>query len=229
MNYFGGLGAAKGWKKFKFILTPDELEGIFQDLQYWFVITNRRVDIDYCVNDITSLFDNYQNYFKKITSGQPWNKKEAWHIESGVRLSITQDPKKIKFEEGRDRNGEPSREFKLVRPEEPVITISPFYLLYERNELTIDTMNDEGILGLEFSFPKVVTLDSEGHKRLHDTSIYSNNKLFEELTRRVKERARKAKLTSPTKVLRPNFWISANSCERINKNSYLTKNSLSLN
>lgn len=56
-----------------------------------------------------------------ITSGQPWNKKEAWQIESGVRLSITQDQKKIRFEEMRDRKGELSKEFKLVRPEEPVI------------------------------------------------------------------------------------------------------------
>jgi hypothetical protein len=229
MSYFGGLGAGKGWNKFKFVLTPDELVEIFKDLEYWLVITNRRVDIDYCVNDKTSLFDSYENYFGKITSGQPWNKKEAWQIESGVRLSITQDPKKIKFEEMRDRKGELSKEFKLVRPEEPVINISPFYLLYGQNELTIQTMNDEGILGLELTFPKVITLSNERHERLHDTSTFSNNKLFEELTARVKERTRKAKLTSPTKIFKPNFWISSNSFERINRNHYLIKNSLCVN
>jgi hypothetical protein len=226
MNYFAGLGAGKGCNKFKFVLTPDELKEIFTQLDYSFVITNQRVTIDYTVDDTTSLFQNYDAFFTKITSGEPWDKNVSWPIENGVRLSITQDPKKIKFVDSKERNGNVSKEFKLVRPEEPVINIAPFYLNYQPDELSIETMNHEGILGLEFSFPKVVTLSSEGHEKVHETSGYNNNKLFDELTNRIKEKTRKAKLTSPTKTFRPNFWVSVSSLESINKHHYLKKSGL---
>lgn len=229
MSYFGGLGAGKGWNKFKFVLTPAELKEVFEGLDYWFVITNCRVDINYSVNDKISLFDSYKVYFNKITSGQAWDKREDHQIESGVRLSITDDPKKIKFEERRDRKGELSREFKLVRHQEPVINISPFYLLYEQNKLTIETMNEEGILGLELSFPKFFSLDSERHEQLHETSNFSTRKLFAELASRIAARTRKSKLISPTKLFKPNFRISADSIEMSNRNYYLRKNDLSLN
>ena len=126
MSYFGGLGAGKGWDKFKFVVTPDELRSVFADLEFWFVVTNRRVNVNYKVDDRTSFFKGYEDYFKRVTSGLPWDKRKDWEIESNVRLSITRDPNKIIFEDIIDKGGIRSKEFKLVRPQEPVVNVAPF-------------------------------------------------------------------------------------------------------
>lgn len=228
MSYFGGLGAGKGWDKFKFVLTPADLRSIFENLNYWFVITNSAVVIDYSITDKDSLFENYKRYYNKIVSGEPRTTKEDSQIESGIRISITDSPAKISFEEICSKKGTVSKEFKRVVVQEPVVNVTPFYLAYENEQLTIQSYNEEGALGLEFNYPKVVSFDFEQHAALHDTTANSNKLLFDNLIARIKERARKAKLVSPAKGFRPNFWISEDSLEEVNRNYYLRRHALKL-
>lgn len=228
MSIYGGLGAGRGWHTFKFVLRPESLERVFQNMTYWFVITNTRVPIDYKIARETSFFDDYATLFGRIVSGKDWIRKEDWGFESAIRISMTNDLETIKFENIKNRKGEISSEYKSVRPTEPIVNIRPFYLHLKNGKLSIATSNEEGILGLELSYPKVVSFDSEGHEYLYETNQYSGYELFMELTSRIKDVSHKAKLSGIQKTYRPNFWVDNTIPDEINNNSYLKKNQLIL-
>ncbi len=228
MGYYGGLGAGKGWHKFKFVLRPESLMEVFEKMNFWFVITNTRVPIDYEMSKETSFFDDYATFFNRITSGKDWDRKEDWMFESAIRISLINDLETITFEDIKNRKGEISSEYKSVRPKEPVVNVRPFYLHLKNGKLSIETSNDEGILGLELSYPKVVSFGSEGHKHLYETDQYSSYELFMELTKRIKKVGHKAKLLGVEKIYRPNFWVDNIIPEEVNNISYLKKNQLIL-
>jgi len=219
MSYFGGLGAGRGWHTFRFIVLPDELQNIFLDLDYWFVLTNQRVPISYRVEDKNSLFKNYELYFEKIFSGEPFLKKD-WQIESGIRISIIDDSKKIEFEPVFNKLKEKSKEYKLVRPTEPVINVAPFSLYpIESGGLSVAYSESERNVGLELTYPKVISLDSEEHRFLHETKDFSTYHLYFELPNRIKKISKKAIVLRNEKLIRPNFWISPK-CVEIFRNNF---------
>lgn len=228
MSYYGGLGAGRGWHKFKFILRPETLEKVFENINFWFVITNTRVDINYELSRETSFFNDYAAFLSRIISGKDWNRKEDWTFENSIRISLINDPKTIIFEDIKNRKGEVSTEYKVVRPTEPVVNVSPFYLYLQNEKLSIETSNDEGILGLELSYPKVVSFGSEGHEYLYETDQFSGHDLFLELTNRIKKVSHKAKLSGLKKTYRPNFWVDNIVPDEINNHSYLKKKRLAL-
>ena len=203
MSYFAGLGAGKGWHTFHFIVMPDELQNIFSDLDYWFVLANQRVPINYRVEDKTSLFGSYKLYFEKLFSGEPFLKKD-WQIESGIRISITDDSKKIEFQPMLDKEKKKSNEFKLVRPTEPVINVAPFSLYpIESGGLSIAYSESERNIGLELNYPKFISLDSENHSFWHETNEFSTSDLYFDLQKRIKKISRKAKILRDEKLIKP--------------------------
>jgi hypothetical protein len=223
------IGIGRGWNRFKFVLTPNELKDVFQGLEYWFAITNSRVPVEYEVNDKESLFGNYLVLYNKIVSGQPWIRKEDFRIEMKVSLSITHDPRKITFERIEDKEIEDGHLYKLPFLMEPVIHISPFYLDYRNQELSDRFFNQEGIIGLELTFPKFAWFSDGGHKIKHDTATFHGKHLYDELVKRIKKKTKKAKLTDTIKTFKPNFWISESASQDINANWYLRQNNLRLN
>ncbi|KAF2333628.1 hypothetical protein [Flavobacterium ginsenosidimutans] len=231
MSYFGGLGAGKGWNTFKFIITPQEFESLFQDLNYYFVITGSRVEINYKNTDEQYIFDSYKSYYNEVLTGEnKFDKKEQWSFERDIRISITDDLCKINFQDIIDKKGIVSNDFKLVRPTEPVINISPFYLTYSKTfeSLSISYMNNEGSIGLELTYPKIVSFESDNFKSLVDTHSFTTNTLFNNLIENIKAISNKAKLQSTAKLFRPNFWISPDAKKVINQNHYLKSNDLNI-
>lgn len=225
MSYFGGLGAGKGWNTFNFILTPKEFESIFKDLQFYFVITNTRVPIDYRATEKSSVFIGYNDFFNEtLTGGRKLDRKEHWFYEDKIRISITDDIDKIDFEN--IDNQEVSKEFKLVRPTEPVINISPFYLLKKKESLSVAYMNTEGTIGLELTYPKFVSFLTDGDNSIIDAHTFSAYNLYNDLVKNIKSISNKAKVQSDKKLYRPNFWISPEAKKVINENRYLKSNSL---
>lgn len=228
MGYFGGLGAGKGWNSFKFILTPSEFEKIFDDLNYSFIETGARVSIDYTESPKPSIFDGYQVFFDQILTNSDsdiLDKKAKWDIESQIRISIIDDIHKILFVNIENENEMP--EFKRVEPLEAVININPFYLMFNKKTLSVTYMHQEGIIGLELNYPKVITRWDEEHKATtHDTISYKTNELYDILVKRVKAISKKAKLKKNEDLYKPNFWISESSKEAISKNKFLKKNDL---
>ena len=100
MSYFGGLGAGKGWNTFKFIITPQEFESLFQNLNYYFVITGSRVEINYKNTDEQYIFDSYKSYYDKVLTGEEkLDKKGQWSFERDIRISVTDDLSKINFQD----------------------------------------------------------------------------------------------------------------------------------
>ena len=47
MGYFGGLGAGKGWRRFYFVVAPDELQRVLMDSECALLVSNGRVPVDY--------------------------------------------------------------------------------------------------------------------------------------------------------------------------------------
>lgn len=231
MSYFGGLGSGKGWNKFNFILTPKEFESIFRELKFYFVITNTSVAINYKATDKAYIFDSYKDFFNEILIGKTaLDQKKQWSYEKKIRISITDDLHKINFKEIIDKQGLRSDEFKLVDPTEPVINISPFYLTFSKDKesLSIAYMNVEGTIGLEMTYPKVVSFSTDKFNSVVDTSQFNNTLLFNDLIKNIKALSAKAKLQSSTKLYRPNFWISPEAKKLINENHYLKSNLLSI-
>jgi hypothetical protein len=218
MSYFGGLGSGKGWHTFRFIVTPNELRNIFSGLDYWFVLTNQRVPVNYRVEDKESLFESYELYFEKVFSGELFL-KDDWKIESRMRTSITDDYQKIEFELIFENEKKKSNDFKLVRPTEPVINVAPFSLYpIESGGLSVAYSESERNIGLEFNYPKFISLDSENHRLLHETKDFPTYNLYLNLQERIKKISKKAKILRNEKLIKPNFWISPKCIEIFLKN-----------
>lgn len=231
MSYFGGLGTGKGWHTFNFIITPKEFESIFDELKFEFVITNSRVEIDYKKTEKQFIFTNYEDFFNaRLITENEVDKKEQLCFESKIRISITDDLSKIHFIDMRDRKGEISNDFKLVRPTEPVINISPFFLTYSKTieSLSVAYSNPEGTIGLELTYPKFVSFENDGFKNLYDTHTFTTCNLFNNLINNIKVISNKAKVQSNTKLFRPNFWISPEAKKVINQNHYIKTNNLNI-
>jgi hypothetical protein len=156
------------------------------------------------------------------------DRKQHWFYESRIRIAITDDSTKINFKEITNKEGLVSNEFKTVDPTEPVITISPFYLMYfpDKENLSISYMNTEGTIGLELTYPKFVRFLTDGDNAIIDAHTFANYTLFNDLIKNIKVLSAKAKLQSNTKLYRPNFWISSEAKKNINENRYLKSNSL---
>lgn len=231
MSYFAGLGAGKGWHTFKFIITPEEFESIFYNLNFHFVITNSRVEIKYKETSPVYIFDGYEAFFNKIIiKKNNMSQKKNWTYERKIRISVTDDISKINFIDICDQKGVISPEFKLVRPSEPVINISPFFLTYskENENLSVSFFNTSGTIGLELTYPKFVSFENDGFTNLIDAQTYNNYKLFNDLVKRIKALSGKAKLQSNLKLYRPNFCISEKAKKSINENHYLKDNGLTI-
>ncbi|RYG08862.1 MAG: hypothetical protein EOO07_24880 [Chitinophagaceae bacterium] len=230
MGYFGGLGAGKGWNTFNFILTPAEFELLFEDLQFNFVIDNQRVEIGYRQTNRDNIFNAYKRFFEETLIGEKErSKKEKWDIERLIRISIIDDLKKIEFDDIVDKKGGVSKEFKLVRPTEPVINISPFYITLTGTEkLSIAYMNDDGIIGLQLNYPKAVSWKVDNFSTVQDTKAFATSSLFDVLVKRIKNVSHKATVSSSEKTFKPNFWISKNAASLINSNRYLLSKNLTM-
>ena len=214
------------WKTFKFTLTPNEFENLFNDLEYFIVITNTRVDENYQINDKTSIFSQYQLYYNKITSGTEW-KNGDWKLD--IHTALTDNIEHIKFEKFEIEEDGIIKTFKRVIQIEPVINISPFSLQIDhKDRLTVifaDSKRNSNI-GLEISYPKEIqNLES---REIITTENLSTHKLYLELVKRIKKISKKSKAKRNDNLSKPNFWISSNCIDGVNKNVMIKRNHITL-
>ena len=225
MSYFAGSGSGKGWNKFCFILTPDELPRIFEGLSYFFVGTGSHTDANYKETPKDKVFSAYEDFYEKILIGEEeLSRQQQWQIEEPIRKSIIDDINKVSFIDTKDENGNLTP-FRLIDPTEPLINISPFYLPWseEEKKLSMEYMNEPGIIGLKLSFPKYISFD---YTNYIETSEYATALLYSLLVKKIKGMAHKAKIETPLKLYTLNFWISTDAVNQINKNRYLKMNNL---
>lgn len=216
---------AQKWNKFKFTLHPSEFEVIFSGLAYFIAITNQRVEIDYKIEDRTSIFKQYELYYNKLTSGSERKKEER---KLDIYTQITDDPKYIDYEVFEIEEDNQLKKFKRAIQREPVINISPFSLKVDerKNQLRVNVFDGIGNsnIGLEFSYPKEIWQNDQ----LIRTENLTTYKLYVELIKRIKKIAHKAKAVRNGNNLSPDFWISDRCISEVNNNFKLRENSITL-
>ncbi len=221
-GYFGGSGSGKGWSKLKFIISPDEFKSIFNQLAYSFIITDRRVKSNYRESDKKDIFNAYSVFYKEIMT----EKKRLdirKHTDRILSISIIDDINKIAF-----NTVSTSTEYKLAMAKEPVINVTPFYLLLkDNNKLSTAYFHLEGTIGLEIHYPLTATWwDDEKKAITVDTSQYKGYQLFNTLVKRIKKITHLAKIDNNGILNKPNCRISDAAKEEINNNEYLKANNL---
>lgn len=213
------------WHKFKFVLHPSEFEIIFSGLDYFIAITNERVEVDYKIEDKTSIFKEYEMYYNKMISGSK-RKKEEWKLD--IYTQITDNPKYIDFEIFEIKENKQLKKFKRAIQNEPVINVSPFSLTVNemKNQLRVNIFDDTGNsnIGLEFSYPKEIWQNDKTVK----TENFTTYRLYVELVKRIKKISRKAKAVRNEENSSLDFWISDKSLSGVNNNVGLKENSITL-
>lgn len=222
---------ANTWHKFHFVITPDEFQTIFKSDNF-FVITNSRVEMDYEFTESETIFDAYRQYFEKIILRKDKLARQAWwNIEQNIHISIIDDYCKLRFEPFAAKN-ENGKMYKLVKPTEPVMNISPFYLFFDKDKqkLSVAYLEEEGILGLMISYPKTISKRNKNGDLYGNfsTEPYKMASVFQEFIKSIKKITKKAKIFDGDKEYKPNFWISDSAKAVINENLYLKKKKLTI-
>jgi hypothetical protein len=170
MPYFGGLGAGKGWYKFQFAVTPNEMSDVLRSQNPFVVNTNTRVPIDYSYTPLDEYLNSYQQYVDAMvnTVEVPWQFCSS--ISRGLATSLTVFESKAC----------PDPAYKLMNPVEPVINLGPVPISYFNKKLSSKVVS-EICFGIEMTFPRVVSFDKDGYEALYPTDSFETYKLFTEL------------------------------------------------
>jgi hypothetical protein len=170
MSYSGGLGAGKGWYKFQFAVTPNEMSSALRSQNLFVVKTTARVPIDYSYTPLDEYLDSYRQFVDAMvnTVEVPWQLCSSISESLVTSLSIF-EPKVCH---------DPA--YKLMNPVEPVINLGPVPISYSNKKLST-AVESKISFGIEMTFPKVVSFDRDGHEALHATDCFETYKLFTEL------------------------------------------------
>lgn len=210
MGYFGGYGAGRGWHKFYFFLLPEELRDVLAETAASLIISNRRVPIDYYQTPLENYISGYTSYFNALLGR---NGAPDWQTTGEAEMGITNKLDIVVFEQI-----EQYPEFKRVNFSEPVVSFSPYPLLYLDGKISLihGITRYECCFGIEMDFPKVVSYSAEGHEYLYETSDMTNFELFNTLKALIKQRTRSIKVQSPTNIHRVPVQMSHGVREIIN-------------
>ena len=213
------------WLKFNFVMHPKELKEVFNNLNYFIAITNRRISEDYQIRDKASIFTDYKAYYEKIISGEEWS-KEDWKLD--IYTQITDNPELVNYEVFEIEEENEIKRYKRAIQLEPVINVSPFNLTVQNEKLSVafhdSTRNSS--LGIQFSYPKEILYLKTNEVML--TEQLSTFQLYSELIKLIKKKCKKAKAMKEGKVLKPNFWISELAIAEVNSNVNLKNNDIIL-
>jgi len=170
MSYSGGLGAGKGWYKFQFAVTPNEMSNVLRSYNLFVVKTTKRVPIDYSYTSLDEYLDSYQQYVDAMvnTVEVPW--RFCSSISHSLVTSLTIFEPKVC----------PDPAYKLMNPIESVINLGPVPISYSNKKLSTAVTSNISF-GIEMTFPKVVSFDKDGHETLYATDCFETYKLFTEL------------------------------------------------
>lgn len=219
----------KKWHRFKFIIHPKEFENLFDELEYYFPICNKRVAQDYAINDKSSVIKKYSLYYNKIVSGDKWETIEDRQLV--FYGSITDKRSNVEYEGFEIKENGVFNKYKLPLIIKPIITISPFTLKFnQKGSLTVifsDSTNFTNI-GIEFIYPKEIY-----DKKLQQvvlTENFETAQLFQKLISRIKKISSKVKIQrgNNEKILKPNFWISKRCIDEVNNNVMMKKEKLKI-
>lgn len=201
MSYFGGLGAGKGWHKYHFFIDDTELQQLLSQEQVRLLTTNGRVERGYQETPASTYLEVYHAYLKHLSVDRSMD----WKVTGPLDTSLTQTASEIVEEPCSDPR------YKLLRPVEPVISLSPLSIVYSEQQkvLWLDCMGkDAGHLGLSMAYPRVVSYGRERHELLHETSDLANARIYQRLTSFLTSMTKPCTFDAPNKTHRTRLRIS---------------------
>ena len=213
-NYF-----VRSTKKFQFLITPDELRSVLNDVH--FAVANTGVTKDYTESDPSVFLNKYEALYNRLASGD----KLIWDNDYaivGFSTGITRFLGNIQYT--------PSTRLSIPNFLEPCAYIEPFgFYMMENGQLSTAfhiQQIAENIIGLCLSFPSKVEYEVPTEK--HQIGIVTcdeldDNKTYEEFVERVKAMTKPLNLTMQNKKYRPAVRVS----EQANRdltNFYFCKN-----
>ena len=220
MNYRG-----LKWQKFNFVIHPTELQEIFRKIDCFIAITNQRVEENYQITDKTSVPEQYNKYYNKITSGEKWVRENDWKLE--IHTSLTNDPNIIHYEPFEKEEDGIIKIFKKAIQLKPVINITVFCLKIDSKDkfnISLYDSSGESNLGLQINYPREIY--SIENQETIKTETFSNFRLYTDLVNSIKKIGKKAKASRKNKVSKPNFWLTERVIDDINNNYHLKNNSI---
>ena len=198
-NYF-----VRSTKKFQFLITPDELRSVLNDVH--FVVANTGVTKDYTESDPSVFLNKYEALYNRLASGD----KLIWDNDYaivGFSTGITRFLGNIQYT--------PSTRLSIPNFLEPCAYIEPFgFYMMENGQLSTAfhiQQIAENIIGLCLSFPSKVEYEVPTEK--HQVGIVTcdeldDNKTYEEFVERVKAMTKPLNLTMQNKKYRPAVRVS---------------------
>jgi len=195
----------KGWNKFKFIITPDELEQVFDGFRH--VVFQRRVPADYVESETGIFSQNYRNFYEKLAAGYRFEWKRDYKYFD-LHMGFTDDLSKCSygasFQDKRD-----GKFYKTSKFSEPCVGVSPFALyIADDGKLHTNysyTQFPEYAVGLQLEYPK---LSMAGEEVMTDTF-----KVYQTICERIKKISKGLVFQSGEKLYKPNVKISSGARE----------------
>jgi hypothetical protein len=196
MAYFGGR---KGWLKYLFLVETNVLRDVLTAVRPILVVINGRVPANYHSTSMSEYLDAYASYLDATLKSPDAASRASGATYIGLAASLD------KF----SPTPCPDANYKLMNPEEPVVTLTPETLYYDpiRGQLCTNTFS-KLFFGMETSFPRVISLDRDKHEILYDTAEFPTFRIFQEMKARLQKVTRPCKIRSPSREHRTPIRIT---------------------
>lgn len=201
----------QGWKKFRFIIAPHEMEQVLSGLHH--VVFNCCVPADYKETDPETFHERYRALYEKLSSGYAleWPRDYRYF---DARTGLTNDLSCCPYSQimQNEDTGEP---YKRAEFEEPCVAVDPFVLIVDQNGKLCSQCSyyqfPAYTIGMELQYPKHIcrfSRETEGIEALISCSDLETYKAYESIVGNVKGIAHKLVFTIHGKKHRPDVWIS---------------------
>lgn len=187
---------AEGWKRFSFLLTPEELFKVLES--YHLVIANAHVPMDYVESDLTEYMNTYRKLYEVLASGEKLVWKEHYSLLS--QINVASDLSKCQYGKVHEYEG---KQYKSAVFLEPIAGIQPLALhFYEDSKGRLCTSTKfsyiactEEILGLELYYPKKIWMKTaDDYELVNNMEVLGNGQDFENMKHAISQ------ITKPLRI-----------------------------
>jgi hypothetical protein len=213
MGYVGGLGAGKGWRRFRFLIAPDELKGVLARCACELLVINSRVPVEYQKTELAEYISRYTSRYSNPRENGCLSDLHTALLLPGTRFNWEPVVARRKKHEG----------FKVIDLFEPVVTVASLHVCWGADcRFHFAWCTQDPIwIGLDIQFPKVVTYTHEHHEVSHPTEETRNAALFDSLCRDIRRITRPALFASPVGDRKADLRVSVAAAELIREDPRL--------
>lgn len=214
MNYFGGLGAGKGWHTVMLLPTTALLSELLTSSGLRLFVSDKRVPANYQSTTVTEYLVGFQSYLDLVSRGEP----PDWQTVGCLSIGLTHSGTAFAEEGCKDIR------FKLLYPSEPVIIVRPCNISCDSNSFRIGIgAQHETAFGLDLNYPKFFSNAQERHELLHSTDGLPNHQHWQTLTEQMKTSTRPLVVTNGAREIRTRMRISQGAIPAANAHHLLQR------